>query len=297
MSLFSFARLPLTANGRLPRGLGLVLLGLPALGGCAPDSPASSSSPAAVVALSSPELARGEYLVRHVALCETCHSQRDWSFYSGPLVPGTERQGGMVELFGSTAQAPDISGPALAAWTVDGLAESLRRKERRDGTPLHRDPMLAGFAALTESDGRAIAGFLKAPATDLERDVGPLPSTADHLGVESAAAGGYLVTIGRCATCHGEDLSGGQEIALPSGPSMPSANLTLDASGIGRMDRQEFIDYVKSLDAPELQRIEVPAGELNTAMPWPWLSGMSRDDLGSIYDYLGTVEPVTTTPR
>lgn len=297
MSHFSFTRLRRAVGTRVPGGLGLVLLGLPALAGCKAEAPASSGSPAAEVALSAEELARGEYLVRHVVLCETCHSQRDWSFYSGPLVAGTERRGGTVGLFGSTAHAPDISGPALTAWRVEDLAESLRRRTQPDGTALHGDPMLAGFQALSELDAQAIAGFLQATEGELERDAGPLASTADHLGVASAAAGGYLVTIGRCATCHGEDLSGGREISLPSGPSMPSANLTLDATAIGRMNRQEFIDYVRSLDAPELRHIEVPAGELNTAMPWPWLSGMSRQDLGSIYDYLETLEPVTTPPR
>ncbi len=295
MSHFSLAPLRRAASILVPGGLGLVLLGLPTLASCAPTAPAASSSLAAEDELSAAERARGEYLVRHVVLCETCHSQRDWSFYSGPLVAGTERRGGTVDLFGSTAPAPDISGPALAAWSVDDLAASLRRRASPGGTPLHRDPMLDGLEALTELDARAIAGFLAAPAA--EHDTEPLASTADRLGVDSAAAGGYLVSIGRCATCHGEDLAGGVEIALPSGPSSPSANLTMDASAVGRMNRREFIDYVKSLDAPELQHIEVPAGELNTAMPWPWLSGMSREDLGSIYDYLETLEPVATTPR
>ncbi|MEI9911343.1 MAG: hypothetical protein WDO71_17775 [Bacteroidota bacterium] len=37
---------------------------------------------------------RGEYLAVHVAACIHCHSQRDFSKYSGPVVPGSEGGGG-----------------------------------------------------------------------------------------------------------------------------------------------------------------------------------------------------------
>src|SRR5450759_5881347 len=40
---------------------------------------------------------RGKYLANHVMVCVDCHSKRDWSKYSGPIVPGTEGMG--VEIF------------------------------------------------------------------------------------------------------------------------------------------------------------------------------------------------------
>ena len=30
---------------------------------------------------------RGDYLVNHVLLCNDCHSERDWTLYSGPAMP------------------------------------------------------------------------------------------------------------------------------------------------------------------------------------------------------------------
>ena len=37
---------------------------------------------------------KGEYLANNVMVCIDCHSLRDWSKYSGPIVPGTEWMGG-----------------------------------------------------------------------------------------------------------------------------------------------------------------------------------------------------------
>ena len=39
---------------------------------------------------------RGKYLANKVMVCVDCHSKRDWSKYSGPIVPGTEGMGGEV---------------------------------------------------------------------------------------------------------------------------------------------------------------------------------------------------------
>ena len=41
-------------------------------------------------------LARGEYLANHVCVCIDCHSTRNWEYFSGPLLPGTEGNGGEV---------------------------------------------------------------------------------------------------------------------------------------------------------------------------------------------------------
>lgn len=45
---------------------------------------------------------RGKYLANHRAGCIDCHSMRDFSIFSGPVVPGTEGEGGMLfdEKFG-----------------------------------------------------------------------------------------------------------------------------------------------------------------------------------------------------
>src|ERR1043165_8965177 len=37
---------------------------------------------------------RGRYLAHSVTVCIDCHSTRDWSKFSGPIVPGTLGKGG-----------------------------------------------------------------------------------------------------------------------------------------------------------------------------------------------------------
>jgi hypothetical protein len=42
-------------------------------------------------------VARGQYLANYVTICVDCHSERDWSRFSGPIVAGSFGKGG--ELF------------------------------------------------------------------------------------------------------------------------------------------------------------------------------------------------------
>ncbi len=56
---------------------------------------------------STPErLARSAYLANHVSVCMDCHSTRDWNYFAGPIMPGTEGKGG--ELFGETIGLPGM---------------------------------------------------------------------------------------------------------------------------------------------------------------------------------------------
>jgi len=56
-------------------------------------------------------IARGEYLANHVAPCMDCHSKRDFTKFSGPVIPGTEGMGG--EVFDNKLMA-DIPGVVYA---------------------------------------------------------------------------------------------------------------------------------------------------------------------------------------
>jgi hypothetical protein len=46
------------------------------------------------VELTPERIKRGEYLAHHVTLCVDCHSERDFTLWSGPLVPGSLGRGG-----------------------------------------------------------------------------------------------------------------------------------------------------------------------------------------------------------
>src|SRR5690606_37478758 len=66
-------------------------------------------------------VARGEYIANHVAVCMDCHSTRDYTLFSAPLVPGTLGKGG--ELFDQQMGFPgsftskNITPAGIGKWT------------------------------------------------------------------------------------------------------------------------------------------------------------------------------------
>jgi hypothetical protein len=43
------------------------------------------------------KIARGDYLVNTVCNCMHCHGERDFTKFSGPVIPGTEGKGGQLK--------------------------------------------------------------------------------------------------------------------------------------------------------------------------------------------------------
>ena len=67
-------------------------------------------------------LARGKYLNDHVIGCTTCHSQRDWTRFSGPVKPETIGMGGQEFNLGPAGMlySKNITPAAIpsATWTT-----------------------------------------------------------------------------------------------------------------------------------------------------------------------------------
>ena len=71
----------------------------------------------------------------------------------------------------------------------------------------------------------------------------------------------------------------------------PSENITPHPGNrIGGWSRENFIGVFKSFAPPEGSKI--PGDRVNTVMPWSRYAGMTEEDLGAIYEYLQTIEPV-----
>lgn len=82
----------------------------------------------------------------------------------------------------------------------------------------------------------------------------------------------------------GMELAGGMEFPFPEGGLVRSANITPDrATGIG---------VFKASATPQARSERVEPGDLQTVMPWTMYGGMTEEDLGAIYTYLRTVDPV-----
>jgi hypothetical protein len=91
----------------------------------------------------------------------------------------------------------------------------------------------------------------------------------------------------------GTEYAGGQLVKLENGQTLYSANITPDPrSGIGSWSREFFIDRFKRYQDSSYPYTKMTPGGTNTIMPWMTFAGMTRDDLGAIYDYLRTIQPI-----
>ncbi len=112
----------------------------------------------------SPErLARGEYLAEHVVGCTTCHTERDWTKFSGPA---------KRELLGAGNEPFDL-GPAgflysknitpagIGSWTDGELLRAVTQGVSKDGTPLFPLMPYPHFGAMSEDDMHAVLAYVR----------------------------------------------------------------------------------------------------------------------------------------
>jgi mono/diheme cytochrome c family protein len=184
----------------------------------------------------------------------------------------------------------------------------------RAGNPLFPIMPYPDYGKMSEEDAWAIVAYIRTlkpieheiphrrlnfPVNLLVRTMPAAPSFSMKPDPSNSVEHGrYLTTIGGCIECHtrqdqgkrvGKDFAGGFEFGLPTGAGVVrSANITPDReTGIGAWDKATFIGRFKATQA-------VPVGrkDFNTVMPWTLYAGMKDEDLGAIYDFLRTIEPV-----
>jgi mono/diheme cytochrome c family protein len=284
---------------------------------------------------STPErIARGQYLSNHVTGCMDCHSTRDWTKFSAPILDGTEGKGG--EEFNE--QRPGIPGRVLAGnitpsgvgdYTDGELLRAVTTGVTKDNRALFPIMPYRAYNHMTQEDAFSIIAYLrslppienKVPASRIDFPLNlivrtlplksyqppPAPPKADSVGY-----GGYLAEIAGCADCHtpakegtpirGMEYAGGFQFQFPSG-TVRSANITPDhETGIGYWTKDVFISRFKAFAGEVSRNIAIGPKDFNTPMPWTMYAGMTPEDLGAIYDYLRTVKPVknrvvTFTPK
>jgi mono/diheme cytochrome c family protein len=274
------------------------------------------------------DVSRGAYLAEHVALCVTCHSERDWRYLGGPVVPGTEGQGGRIfnELFKVPPEvsipAPNITPAGVGEWTDGELGRAITGGLTASGTSIFPGHPYFQYRHLSKPDVEALVAWLRTltageralPARDLV--YGQVAAINDALPMKahlvkttptagSVAGGRYLARLGSCKYCHtptdrlgfplpGRDWSGGTRfaVAAPGGGRVVVPNISPDdETGIGRWSREDFVRRFKAATPEVVREREVSPGGFNSPMPWAAYSGMTDEDLGSIYDYLRTQRP------
>jgi len=274
----------------------------------------------------SPErIARGAYLAEHVTLCIDCHSQRDYSKFGGPIIAGTYGKGG--ELFGKenmglpgNLYSSNITPTGISEWSDGDLLRAMTQGVTKDNRALFPIMPYPNFNHLSQEDAYSIITYIRSlkpiennvPKSELDFPLNlivktmPLetynPSPAPDKS-DPAAYGKYLTTLASCNECHtpsvkGEPVqgmlfAGGMMFNMPAG-IVKSANLTPDKeTGIGYWTKESFIQRFKIVDSDSAKNIPVTMDQFNTPMPWLQYSGMTEEDLGAIYEYLRTQNPVT----
>lgn len=262
---------------------------------------------------------RGKYLANHVTVCIDCHSKRDWTKFSGPLVAGTEGQGGEIfdQQFGFPGKfvARNISPSGIGAWSDAEIYRAITSGVAKDGHPLFPVMPYPYYSQLDKDDILSIIAYIRtlrpiqnepeASSADFPISVimHTIPAEPKHAPrpdtLNKVAYGKYLATAAACMECHTQAsrgqiipekaYAGGREFPMPFG-TLVSANITPDKeTGIGKWTKQMFVDRFKSFDPALHQAISVKSDEFNSIMPWSMYAGMTVSDLEAIYAYLQTV--------
>ncbi len=238
-------------------------------------------------------VARGEHLVFAVAGCDQCH--------------GADL-GGMVLMDDPTIMA--IYGPNLTAGaggagsrlSDEEWVRAIRHGVGVDGKPLLLMPAHE-YNSLPDEELGAILAFLKTvePVDNQipEPRIGPMglflalmepvfvpAALIDHAALPAAAIepevtaeyGRFLVDIGHCRSCHGEELNGRPLPPMLDEP--PARNLT-PAGNLASWSEEDFVQTIRTGVNPAGQGLREPM--LTTLMH---LRKQTDDELRAIFMYL-----------
>ncbi|MEO8710490.1 MAG: cytochrome c [Parafilimonas sp.] len=274
------------------------------------------------VQLTPERIKRGEYLANHVNLCVDCHSQRDYSYWSGPLVPGTLGRGGEAftedQGFPGKFYARNISQSHLANWTDGEIYRTITTGVDKNNKALFSVMPWDNFGRMDPEDIKDIIAYIRTlppqtnepPKSDPDFPMNFILNTLPHkatpgkrpLPSDQLAYGTYIINASACGVCHtkqekgkvvGELFAGGFEFKFPDGSMAVSANITPDKeTGIGDWSEAMFIHKFKQYTDSNYHAVKLKEGDPQTVMPWMMYSGMDSTDLKAIYAYLKTVKPV-----
>lgn len=266
---------------------------------------------------------RGEYLANSVTVCMDCHSTRDWTKFSAPLVEGTLGKGG--EKFDQSVGMPgvyyskNITPAGISRYSDGELFRVITTGVTKEGKAMFPLMPYTYYGRMDQEDIYSIIAYLRSlkPVSNEVPEsvsdfpvnfiINTMPQKADHQKrpdkSDVLAYGAYMTNASGCMECHTRDdkgqiikefaFAGGREFKFPDGTTVRSSNISPDKNtGIGSWSEETFIQRFKIYSDSAYSNPSVNAGEFNTMMPWTMYSRMERGDLAAIYAYLKTVKPM-----
>lgn len=273
---------------------------------------------------STPErLKRGEYLANAVCVCMDCHSQRDWTKFSGPPVNGTFGQGGEVfnQDFGFPGSfiSKNITPAGIGNWTDGEILRTITTGVNKNGKALFPIMPYMHYGQMDQEDLYSIIVYIRSlkPIEHANQESVPdfpmnfiintiptkqemqkRPSVDDRL-----AYGKYMWNASGCTECHtkqekgkqipGMEMAGGFEFNMGPMGKAYSSNLTPDEeTGIGTWTEENFLARFRIYKDSGYVIPTVQKGAMQTPMPWSMYAKMTDEDLLAIFAYIKTLKPV-----
>jgi len=238
-------------------------------------------------------VARGEHLARTIAHCGYCHGD---NFEGGYLINNPGKEGIVV--------APNLTsgkGGIGGTFTDEDWVRAIYHGVNDEGRSVIIMPSLF-FNNMSEDDLVSVVAYMKTlPPVDNELPetkpglmlyaligAGPIAKemsarVVDHEAPfatapaegETAEYGEYLISIGQCRACHGENLAGGQ--VSRSSPLAP--NLT-PGGNLANFTDEVFINFVRLRQSED--------------MPFKYFANLTDDELSAIWMYLQSQPALAT---
>ena len=309
------------ARLRSPGAVAMVVLGIAA---CTGKYVRSTTKDA--VQPTRERVARGSYVVNHLASCGACHTTRDSGKIGDPERADALLAGGNVL---ETVQprmrvwVPNITGDAetgIGGWSDDLVMRAIRDGVDDEGKFLNPLMPFGSFQYMSDEDVRDVVAYLRSvPQVRQSRKPvkNEVPWTvhvaldwfgaAMHRPARGVTApspshrleyGEYVARLATCADCHslgtrgprdpGDRFLAGSDVPFPEGGRVWAPNITPDPeTGIGRYRPEQVKGSLREGLRLDGKKMAPPMSTLI-----PHYSGMTDEDLDALVAYLFAQKPV-----
>lgn len=288
--------------------------------------PNVGESPYIKVEMTPERIERGEYLANHVAVCMDCHSTRDWSKFSGPIVEGTFGMGGDIfdQKYGFPGKyyAKNITPDGISRYTDGELFRVITTGVNKDGKAMFPVMPFTYYGQMDVEDIKCIIAYIRTlkpiknevPASSSDFPMNFIINTIPHKATftkqppktDVVNYGKYLTNAAGCIECHtksdkgsliaGTEFGGGREFPFPNGAIVRSSNITPDKStGLGEWTAGTFVNIFRTRSDSTTLNTKLNPTDFNSVMPWTMYGKMTEEDLKAIYAYLKTVQPINNS--